>query len=161
MQRGNGGQLVAEDAQAGGGVVVVVGGVFLGDLDAEGRADAGGDVVADLVQLGKNVLLDSRADVARLEADRINEELLLDFGEGVIEQTRLGPVVGKGRRALAEERARGLAVWGSEETSPLLLARLLRVALVQRVGGVYLAVSTVDREAIVPNVTYTAQCSYG
>lgn len=115
---------------------MVVGRVSLGGLDANGRSYADGNVVADLVQLGDDVLLDSRADLARLETDGVDEELLLDFGERVVEETRLGPVVGKGLRALADEGSRGLATGSGEEPASLLLVCLLGEALVQRVGRV-------------------------
>jgi hypothetical protein len=75
--------------------------------------------------------------VARLEADGVDEELLLDGAQGVVEETRLGPVVAEGRRALADEVARDLTAWGGEEASAGILASLLRIATVQRVGGVW------------------------
>lgn len=41
--------------------------------------------------------------MAGLEADSIDEELLLDGGDGVVEQTRLAPVVEEGRASASLE----------------------------------------------------------
>ena len=92
--------------------------------------------MADLVELLKDILLDLRRDLGRLEADGVDEELLLNLGQGVEEQTGLGPVIGEGLGALADQIAIGLAVGSSEETAALFLVSLLGVALVQGVWRV-------------------------
>ena len=136
VESSNGGKLVAEDAEASSRVIVIVSRVSLGSLNADGGANTDRNVVADLVELLKDVLLDLRRDLGRLEADGVDEELLLNLGQGVEEQTGLGPVIGEGLGALADQIAIGLAVGSSEETAALFLVSLLGVALVQGVWRV-------------------------
>ena len=85
---------MVEDGEAGRDIVVVVGRVGRGGVEALGLGDAHRNVVADAVELDEDVALDlGRLDVARLEADCVDEELLLHAGEGVVEEPGLGPVV--------------------------------------------------------------------
>lgn len=65
---------------------MVVPGVGCGGRQAQSRGHAHGDVVADPVQLLEDVLLDrGRLELARLETDGVDQELLLDGFEGVVE----------------------------------------------------------------------------
>lgn len=129
---GDGGETLVEDGNATGDVVVVKGRVGLGRLEAERNGHALGHVVGDLVQLLENVLLDLLVgDVAGLEADRVDDELLLDGGERVEEETGLGVVVVKGGAELAVQDARRGAARGSEEAAADGLVGLGGVALVE------------------------------
>lgn len=117
---------------------MVVSRVRLRGLNANSGADTDGDVVADLVELLEDVLLDLGADLGGLKADGVDEELLLNLGEGVEEQAGLGPVVREGLRTLADQTAIGLTAGGGKETTALLLVGLLGVALVESVRRVYI-----------------------
>ena len=137
LERLGGGELHAKDGDALGHVVVVVRVVGGGGLHSEGLADAHGNVVADFVQLREHVLLDRRRrEQARLEAHGVDEELLLDRRERVVKQTRLRPVVEKGRRAHALQLAADGALGRREEAVAFVLRRLLGVTAVERVGRV-------------------------
>jgi hypothetical protein len=115
---------------------MVIGRVFVRGFQSDGLGDTDGNVMADFVELGQDILLDGRVDVAGLEADGINEELLLDWAQRVVEQTGLRPVVAESRRALADEVAGHLTPRGSEETPAVVLRSLLRVAAVEGVWRV-------------------------
>ena len=79
------------------GVLVVVFGVRLGGLNADGLGNALGEVIADTVQLDNDVVADDGAhDVGVLEAHGINNELLLGLHERVPEQTGLRPDIREG-----------------------------------------------------------------
>lgn len=118
-------ELLAHDGVALRRVVVVVLGVRLGHLDADDGRDTLGELVADPVQLRDDVLPDRLGlDVARLEADGVDEELLLLGGERVVEEARLRPVVEEGVGVLADEGTRDAAAGSGEETAALVLVRL-------------------------------------
>lgn len=134
---GDGGERLVEDGDAAGDVVVVVGGVGLGSLKTKSDGDALGDVVGDLVELLENVLLDLLVgDMAGLEADGVDDELLLNGGERVEEETGLGVVVVEGGAELAVQETRGGAAGGGEEALADGLVGLSRVALVEVRGSV-------------------------
>ena len=134
---GDGGEGLVEDGDTAGDVVVVVGRVGLGSLEAKGDSDSLGDVVGDLVELLKNVLLDLLVgDVAGLEADGVDDELLLDGSERVEEETGLGVEVIEGGAELAVQVAGGGAAGGGEEAAADGLVGLGRVALVEVRGSV-------------------------
>jgi hypothetical protein len=86
--------------------------------------------VADSVELHQDILLYCLRDVARLEADGVDEELLLNWCDGVVEQTRLGPVVEKSPASAPLQGARELAPRCGEETFALGLVGLLGKSLV-------------------------------
>lgn len=134
---GDGGQRLVEDGDAAGHVVVVVGRVGLGSLETESDGDALGHVVGDLVELLENVLLHLLiGNMAGLEADGVDDELLLDGGERVEEETGLGVEVVKGGAELAVQVAGGGAARGGEEATADGLVGLRRVALVEVRGSV-------------------------
>lgn len=97
-----------------------------------------GDVVADLVELLENLGLDIIGlEVGCLEADGIDQELLLNGGERVVEQARLRAVVGEGLRPLACQAAVDCTVWCGEESLAFGLVGLRWVSFVQGVGRVW------------------------
>ena len=111
--------------------------IRLGRLQSQRLGNPHGNVVANAVELGDDVLLDlDRLDVGGLEADGVDEELLFGLGEGVVEEARLGPVVVKRGREGPDEVACGGAAGGGEEAAALVLGGLLGEALVEGVGGV-------------------------
>lgn len=131
------GQAVRVGAHAGGLVVVVVGGIGLRSGQAEGGGDADGDVVADAVELDEDIVLDDiRGELRGLEADGVDEELLLDLVQAVEEQTRLGPNIVEGGRNSASELAGDSAARSGEEATTLLLGSLLGRTAVEGVGRV-------------------------
>ena len=136
-ESGNGGEGLVEDGDTAGDVVVVIGGVGLGSLEAESDSDTLGDVVGNLVELLKNVLLDLFVgDMAGLEADGVDDELLLDGGERVKEETGLGVEVVEGGAELAVQVARGGAARGGEEAATDGLVGLGGIPLVEVRGSV-------------------------
>lgn len=93
--------------------------------------------MANLIQLREDVLLDIlRQQMASLEADRVDEELLLRLGEGVVKQTGLAPVIGKGGRPGTQEIARDFSIRGSEESLALSLIGLSGEPLIEGVGRI-------------------------
>jgi len=87
--------------------------------------------VAHHVELRQDVLLDlSRLEQACLEADGVDELLLFDGDEGVVEETRLRPVVVEGRRERTNQVTRDGTALGREEAAAFGLRSLLGVTLV-------------------------------
>lgn len=131
LERRDGGQRAVGDGDAARRVGVVVRGVGRGRAEAERRRDAGRDVVADLVQLRQHVGFHGRGpQVARLEADRVDEELLLHGLERVVEEARLRPVVREGRGQAPRETPARAARGRGEEAAAGGLVGLLREAAV-------------------------------
>lgn len=116
-------------------MVVLV--VSLRGLHTQSLSNSDGNVVADLVQLEENVLLDSfRLQLACLKTNGVDEELLFSLCQRVVEETWLAPVVREGGRSGTNEVSGNLAAWGSKEALALSLVCLSWVAIVQSVGSV-------------------------
>lgn len=114
---------------------MVVRGVGLRNLDVDEGRDALGELVADLVELLDDVLADRLGlDVARLEADGVDELLLLGGGERVVEEAGLGPVVEEGVGILADEGTRDAAAGGGEEAAAVVLVGLAGLVVADGVG---------------------------
>lgn len=136
-QSRNSRQLGPKDGDTSCGVVVVVGRVSGRGFNSQSLAYPQGNVVANLIQLREDVLLDIlRQQMASLEADRVNEKLLLRLGEGVVKQTGLAPVIGKGGRPGTQEIARDSSIRGSEESLALCLIGLSGETLIEGVWGI-------------------------
>lgn len=69
--------------------------------------------------------------MAGFEADGIDDELLLDVGLGVVEETGLGPVVGECGGALAVQMTGDCASGSSEEPAAGVLVCLLGESFVE------------------------------
>lgn len=119
-------QTVRVGADAGRSVVVVVGRVCVRSGQAKGSGDTCGNVMADAVQLDEDVVLDDVGfELGSLEANGVDQELLLDLGQAVVEETRLRPDIVEGVGNGADKLARGLAVGITEVTTALLPGSLL------------------------------------
>jgi hypothetical protein len=116
---------------------MIVCGVWTGLCDADDPGNTAGEVIVDAVELDDHIVFNHTAlDVRGLEADGIDEELLLSRHQRVVEQTGLRPDVGEGWTDAANEGAADCASWGSEETVSHGLVRLLGVVVVESVWGV-------------------------
>ena len=111
--------------------------VSLRGLHTQSLSNSDSNVVADLVQLEENILLDNFGlELTCLETNSVDEELLLGLGQRVVEESRLSPVVREGGRSGTHEVSGNLAAWDSEESLALGLVCLSWVAIVQSVGSV-------------------------
>ena len=134
----NRGQRVLKDREARSSVVVVIRGVRVGDREAESRGYTRRDVVADLVQLRDDVVLDRVGlDIAGLEPDGVDYLLLLGGGKGVVEEAGLRPVVVEGRREGSDVVPLKPTLRRGKEAIAVGLIRLPGQVVVKRVGRVW------------------------
>ncbi len=116
---------------------MVVGRIRLGCFHTNRVGDTLGEVVADAVQLDDDVIADDGAlDIRVLETHRVHDELLLSGHQRIPEQARLRPDVLKGRADGTEQLSARCATGRGEESVANGLIRLLRGAVVERVGRV-------------------------
>ena len=116
---------------------MVVGGVWRRAGDTNGRSYATSEVIVYHVQRRNNILSHREANNMRdLEAESINNHLLLCRNKGIVEQTRLSIEVTEGRAIFTDKVAAVVTGGSSEETISNGLVGLHRGAHVQGVGGI-------------------------